>query len=233
MTQPTRHLVRLLRLALPGLALLLTACIDTPPRSIIKQPSSARPARPVADAEPTGSIYQARPGFGYRPLFEDRRARQVGDTLIVTINENTSASKKSSTDASRDSSSGLTISPFTNLPSLGLAGASLTATQSSKFAGAGDAAATNAFSGTITVTVIEVLDNGNLVVSGEKQVAVNQGTEFVRVSGVVNPDSIVGANTVSSTQIADARLEYKANGFIDEAQRMGWFQRFFLNLSPF
>jgi flagellar L-ring protein precursor FlgH len=223
-----------LRAALWLLAVTLGACAQfVPERSIIRQPTSARPARPAVDAEPTGGIYQARPGVAYRPLFEDRRARQIGDTLIVSINENTTASKKSSTDATRDSSSSLTISPLAKLPSFGLGGASLTAAQASKFAGTGDAAATNAFTGTITVTVIEVLDNGNLVVSGEKQVAVNQGTEFVRVSGVVNPDTIVGANTVSSTQLADARLEYKANGFLDETQKMGWMQRFFLNASPF
>lgn len=223
----------LLRVAAPLLAALLAACADTPPRSIIDQPMSAMPPRPPADLEPTGGIYRAQPGVAYRPLFEDRRAQQVGDTLIVSINENTSASKKSSTDASRASSSSLSISPFSNLPSLGLGGASLSGTQSSKFAGAGDAAATNAFTGTITVTVVDVLSNGNLVVRGEKQVAVNQGTEYVRLSGVVAPANIVGGNTVSSTQIADARIEYKANGFIDEAQKMGWLQRFFLTVSPF
>ncbi|MDE3012434.1 MAG: flagellar basal body L-ring protein FlgH [Pseudomonadota bacterium] len=215
------------------LAGLLAACADVPPRSIVDQPMSALPPRAPADLEPTGGIFRAQPGVAYRPLFEDRRAQQVGDTLIVSISENTSASKKSSTDASRDSSSSLSISPFSKLPSLGLGGASLTGTQSSKFAGAGDAAATNAFTGTITVTVVDVLSNGNLVVRGEKQVAVNQGTEYVRLSGVVAPANIVGGNTVSSTQIADAKIEYKANGFIDEAQKMGWLQRFFLNVSPF
>ncbi len=216
-----------------ALALLLAACAEAPPHSIVNQPMTALPARPPADIEPNGGIYQTQPGVAYRPLFEDRRAQQVGDTLIVSINENNTASKKSSTDASRDSSSSLAISPFAKLPSFGLGGASLTATQGSKFAGAGDAAATNAFTGTITVTVVDVLSNGNLVVRGEKQVAVNQGTEFIRLSGVVAPANIVGGNTVSSTQIADARIEYKANGFIDEAQKMGWLQRFFLNVSPF
>lgn len=84
---------------------MLTGCAEPAPRSIITQPMSARPAQAIADPEPTGSIYQTRPGYGYRPIFEDRRARQVGDTIIVTINENTSASKKSSTDASRATSS--------------------------------------------------------------------------------------------------------------------------------
>src|SRR5690606_42061672 len=67
----------------------------------------------------------------------------------------------------------------------------------------------------------------------EKQIAINQGTEFIRFSGVVNPRTISGANTVPSTQVADARIEYVGNGYINEAQTMGWLQRLFLNLSPF
>ncbi|WP_260459727.1 flagellar biosynthetic protein FliO [Enterobacter ludwigii] len=87
--------------------------------------------------------------------------------------------------------------------------------------------------GTITVTVNELLPNGNLRVVGEKQIAINQGTEFIRFSGVVNPRFISGGNTVPSTQVADARIEYVGNGYINEAQNMGWLQRLFLNLSPF
>jgi flagellar L-ring protein precursor FlgH len=211
---------------------ILSGCAEAPPKSIIQLPSTARPAAAIRDPEPTGGIYQARPGFGFKPIFEDRRARVVGDNIVVSIAESTSASKKSSVDAARTTSSALALN-MNKLPTLGLAGASLTGSDTTKFGGSGDAAATNAFNGTITVTVIEVLPNGNLMVSGEKQIAVNQGTEFVRLSGVVNPDYILSGNTISSTQIADARLEYKANGFIDDAQSMGWMQRFFLKVSPF
>ena len=98
--------------------------------------------------------------------------------------------------------------------------------------GKGESASNNDFTGTITVTVIEVLANGNLLVSGEKQVGINQGSEFIRFSGVVNPTAING-NTVSSVQVADARLEYRATGYIDEAQQMGWLSRFFLSVLPF
>ena len=103
----------------------------------------------------------------------------------------------------------------------------------SSFSGAGAATANNAFNGTITVTVIEVYPNGNLLVSGEKQLAINQGNEFIRFSGVINPNTVTTSNTVQSTQIADARIEYKGSGFIDESQRMGWLQRFFVALLPF
>jgi len=92
--------------------------------------------------------------------------------------------------------------------------------------------ASNTFNGTITVTVTGVLPNGNLAVSGEKQMLINQGDEFVRFSGVVNPNTISNLNAVYSTQVADAKIEYSAKGYLNEAENMGWLQRFFLNVSP-
>ena len=109
----------------------------------------------------------------------------------------------------------------------------LSANDSNKFTGKGENTSSNAFNGTITVTVIEVLPNGNLLVSGEKQIGLKEGEEFVRFSGIINPNNITSANAVQSTQVADARIEYKANGFIDSAQSMGWLSRFFLSVLPF
>ncbi|HNQ76552.1 MAG TPA: flagellar basal body L-ring protein FlgH, partial [Pseudothauera hydrothermalis] len=103
----------------------------------------------------------------------------------------------------------------------------------SDFSGSGAAAANNAFNGTITVTVIDVYPNGNLLVSGEKQIAINQGQEFIRFSGVINPNVVTAANTVQSTQVADARIEYKGSGFIDEHNTIGWLHRFFVAILPF
>jgi len=80
---------------------------------------------------------------------------------------------------------------------------------------------------------LELLSNGNLRVRGEKQIAINQGTEFIRFAGVVDPQVIRGDNSVLSTRVADARIEYVGDGYINEAQHMGWLQRFFLNISPF
>ena len=114
----------------------------------------------------------------------------------------------------------------------GNARADVEASGGNTFNGKGGANASNTFNGTLTVTVDQVLVNGNLHVVGEKQIAINQGTEFIRFSGVVNPRTISGSNTVPSTQVADARIEYVGNGYINEAQNMGWLQRFFLNLSP-
>jgi flagellar L-ring protein precursor FlgH len=119
------------------------------------------------------------------------------------------------------------------MPFKGAQGTAVSASDVNKFTGSGQNTSSNDFTGTITVTVIEVYPNGNLLVSGEKQIGLKEGEEFVRFSGVVNPNTIASANTVTSTQVADARIEYKANGFIDSAQVMGWLGRFFLSFLPF
>ena len=208
--------------------LLLAACTTVPPTNV-HQPMTARPQARAENAVPNGSIYQP----GTRTLFEDRRARFVGDIITVNLVEQTAASKKSSANAERNASLAASITALAKLPLGGLNGLDAAASDASKFGGKGDAAANNAFTGTITTTVIEVLPNGNLLVSGEKQIAINQGNEFIRFSGIVNPVSVTGANTVQSTQVADARIEYRANGYIDETQQMGWLQRFFVAIMPF
>jgi flagellar L-ring protein precursor FlgH len=220
--------MRMTKVSLLGTAL-LAGCITTTPPTAVHQPMTARPA--TNDTVPhNGAIYQA--SFA-RPLLEDRRARMVGDTVIINIVEKTAAAKKSNTGAERTQSFDVRVPTMWHLPGKSALNMALTADDSSKFAGKGESAANNTFSGTITCTVIEVLPNGNLLVSGEKLVAINQGEEFIRFSGVVNPVNLGSANTVSSTQVADARIEYKANGFIDSANTMGWLARFFLTVLPF
>lgn len=210
---------------------LLGACTTVPPTNV-HQPMSARPAqRPdalAASLAATGSIYQAGTS---RTLFEDRRARYVGDTITVTITENTSAATKSNNSLSKTGSISASSGPNVNLPGKSLI--ELKGSSSNTAAGKGEAAANNVFTGTITVTVIEVLANGNLLVSGEKQVAIGHGQEYIRLSGIVNPYFVNAANTIASSQIADARIEYKESGAISEAQVMGWLARFFLTFMPF
>ncbi len=102
---------------------------------------------------------------------------------------------------------------------------------------AGAGAASEDMTGTISVTVIEVLTNGNLLVSGEKQVGINNSDEYIRFSGVVNPTTITAANTVQSPQVADARLEYRNAGamreVVNDAQSLGFLGRFFMSVLPF
>lgn len=179
-----------------------------------------------------GAIYQA--GFGASALFEDWRPRAVGETLTILVSENVNASKNSATNSSRD---GSVTADVGLIPQIfgGLTASALNSNASGKntLSAKGGANAANTFNGVITVTVVEVLPNGNLMVSGEKQMLINQGTEFIRFSGVVNPRTVSASNTVASTQVADARIEYSAKGYLNEAQTMGWLQRFFLNVRPF
>lgn len=212
-------------------AALLAGCSSDPFRKVeIQQPLTARPAAMPALPSANGAIFQTA---AYRPLFEDRRARAIGDTLTININEKLQASKQASTTANRTGAVNFEVPTVHGLPIKGLKDAALAADSKSDFAGKGDSSANNVFTGAITVTVIEVLPNGNLIVSGEKQIGINQGSEFIRLSGVVNPTTIVNGNVVSSTQVADARIEYRGTGYIDEAQTMGFLQRVFLSVLPF
>lgn len=215
---------------------LLAGCASTPPTSV-HQPMTVRPAYQEAPRLANGSIYQ---DASVRPLFEDRRARYVGDILTVRITENNKASAESASNASRAGKtsagiSGLDAYPFSNVKSLKkLNGLNLSAESGNTFAGGGDVENNNAFTGSITVTVIDVYPNGNLLVSGEKQVSIGHQQEFIRLSGVVNPRDILSeTSSVDSSRIADARIEYKATGYISEAQLMGWLARFFLSVLPF
>ncbi|MGF6977508.1 flagellar L-ring protein precursor FlgH [Paraburkholderia sp. JPY465] len=206
----------------------LGGCALVPKQPSIQQPMTALPPVPP-QAQAPGSIYN--PGFAGRPLFEDQRPRNVGDIITIVIAENINATKNSGANASRNGSTNLSVPTAGFLSGL-FAKTNLSASGANGFAGTGGANASNTFNGTITVTVTGVQANGNLIVSGEKQMMINQGNEFVRFSGVVNPNTISSLNAVYSTQVADAKIEYSAKGYINEAETMGWLQRFFLNVAP-
>lgn len=210
-------------------AAVLAGCQSVPPTNV-HQPMTARPAPRAQNPYASGAIFNAGTS---RPLFEDRRARYVGDTLTITITENTSASTSSNSSANRTSSISASVPTISGLPGKNFQGLSLAAESENDFAGKGAAAAKNVFTGTITVTVIDVLENGNMLVSGEKQVAIGHGQEYIRLSGVVNPSFIAADNSIASSRVADARVEYKESGYISEAQVMGWLARFFLTFMPF
>ncbi|HRO36266.1 flagellar basal body L-ring protein FlgH [Thauera sp.] len=218
-------------LGVAALALLSgCAAIQTTPPSAVHQPMSVRPEAMATALPANGAIYQT---VQARPLFEDRRARRIGDTITINLVERNTAQKSANANATRNGNMTAGIGPINRLPLTGLNGLELEAEAESDFNGKGAAAANNVFNGTITVTVIDVYPNGNLLVSGEKMVAINQGNEFIRFSGVINPNNVTTANTVQSTQVADARIEYRGSGFIDESNTMGWLQRFFVAIMPF
>jgi flagellar L-ring protein precursor FlgH len=219
---------RLRGAGLIGVLLGLAGC-GTTPSSILDTPTTARPQANPAQVAGNGAIYQAA---AYRPLFEDRRARHVGDVLTIVINEKTQAGKKASSNAEKTGSVDSSISAVAGLPLKSLQGMGLTAASSTAYDDKSAVDSSNMFTGSVTVTVIEELPNGNLVVAGEKQIALDKSTEYIRLSGVVQPDSIQAGNTVSSAKVADARIEYRTSAKFDSAEVMGWLARFFLSFIP-
>lgn len=208
-----------------SLLLLASGCAVTP-KTITNGPSTARPLQPSAVAYNSGGIYSPAT---YRPLLEDKRARLVGDTIVINITENTSATKSGTNSASKSGEVNAGVASF-----LGRTFPRLSASASSDNS-YDDAAASNSrnvFTGTISATVTEVLPNGHLAVSGEKQVAFDRGTEFVRFSGVVDPMYVAAGNSIASSRVADARIEYRTNSNIDASQVMSILTRFFLSIAP-
>ena len=157
-------------------------------------------------------------------LFEDHRARLVGDTIIISIAEKTSAGKNVANSSSKDAKTDVKIPAR-------IAAFDLEGSNSLSNAEKAAANAANNFTGTVAATVTEVLPNGYLKVRGEKQVAFDRGTEFIRFSGVVNP-ATVNNNTVASTSVADMRVEYRTNSNFDRAAMQSALARFFLSILP-
>ncbi|KRC03363.1 flagellar basal body L-ring protein FlgH [Duganella sp. Root198D2] len=205
---------------------LLSACVAAP-TSIVNGPTSARPLPPPYPpvAQNNGAIYQQS---SYRPAFEDRRARHVGDVINVVITESTSAVKNGASAGNKSGSVNFGVPGLLQ----NKLGTNIATSADNKFADADSQSLSNSFRGTIGATVVEVLSNGNLVIAGEKQVGMNKATEYIRISGMVNPDSING-NSVASTSIADARVEYRTKSNIDGAEVQSMLSRFFLSLLPF
>ncbi|MDV5860926.1 flagellar basal body L-ring protein FlgH [Pseudomonas mendocina] len=196
------------------------------------------PRTPLPAAQNNGSIYQA--GFE-NGLYDDRKAFRVGDIITITLNERTQASKNANSNIQKDSSANLGVtSLFGSTPSVTnpLTGGNMNLgaqfNGEREASGSGQAGQSNSLSGSITVTVAEVLPNGILAVRGEKWMTLNTGDELVRISGLVRADDIATDNTVASTRIADARITYSGTGAFADASQPGWLSRFFVSpLWPF
>lgn len=222
-------------MAWPGAAacaLLLAGCqaLNAPPPVDIAQPTSVRPLPVAAAPVNNGAIFQ---NGQYRPLFEDYRARLVGDTLTVQIVERVSASQKSNStvDKSGKIEGSITALPYIKAGALNKAAVSGSSTNA--FEGKGSTDTANDFSGVINVTVTEVLPNGHLIIAGEKQIGVNFNTDVLRFSGQIDPLMIRPGNVIASAQIANVRIEHRGRGQQAEAQGIGWLSRIFLNVVAF
>jgi len=173
----------------------------------------------------TGAIYQSNRNFSF---YGDQVAINVGDILTVILQESTSASKKA--DTSYDKDDEVTFNEATILGNLiSKKGLSLLTDPSFERAFDGKASSdqSNSLNGNISVTVSEVLPNGVLRIQGEKWLRLNQGDEYVRVTGLVRPQDIGTDNTIDSSKIADARIAYGGTGEFDDVNRQGWLSRFF------
>lgn len=214
-----------------GLLAALAGCEAMNPRPPVDIAMPIYVAPPeLAEAPATnGSIYQAS---RYRPLFEDYRARLVGDSLTVQIVEKISATQKStsSIDKTGKLSAGVTALPFFKPNSFSRASAA--GTSENSFEGKGTTENSNDFSGTITATVTGVLANGHLLIAGEKQIGVNHNVDVLRFSGQVDPRLIQSGNFIPSAQIANVRIEQRGRGAQADAQGIGWLSRFFLSVLP-
>jgi flagellar L-ring protein precursor FlgH len=203
----------------------LSACGLLPAKHPKPEAAVARvlpPPTPRTD----GAIYQSGQEV---ELFADLKARRVGDVLTVRLTEVTNASKSAVTKTAKTTTvnnTGPTIMGRT-ITTGGVPIFTTTLAGADSFDGEGSSTQGNSLAGSLTVTVMEVQSNGNLIVQGDKTLKLNQGDEFVRVSGTVRRADIASDNTVTSDKVADAHISYSGKGVIDSANRMGWLARFF------
>lgn len=192
-----------------------------------------QPIMPPQAAPTAGAIYAAGPTL---QLYSDRRARDVGDLLTITLLENTTATTSANTATAKESDLSIGTPSIFGAP-VTLGGKDiLSATANGKrdFTGKGNSAQSNRLQGSVTVTVVQRLPNGNLVVQGQKNLRLNQGDELVQVQGIVRPADIAQDNSIPSSRVAEARIVYGGRGPVAQSNAMGWLSRFFNSgLTPF
>lgn len=208
----------------------LTGCTSLPDQQVKNDPEFApiEPTDPSVDFINTGSMFQEN---YTNNLYSDIKAHKVGDIITVYLEEATSASKKSATSQGKANSYKLDIDPMT-LPGSGtiplaVSGLAVGTSQNSSFKGDADADQSNKLQGSITVNVVRVLSNGNLVIRGEKWLMLNNGEEYVRIKGVIRSEDVSSDNTVSSMRVANARIQYGGTGDFANTQKQGWLTAFF------
>jgi len=196
--------------------------------SEVKQlaPAMSRPASMSRQAEATGAIF--RTDAPQRGLFDDRRARFVGDTITIVLQETVNSSKQTATALSRDESANQKVTAAFGLSAKSLNNLGFGAAELDKANNTGSSSQSGVFNGTIATTVAEVLPNGNLLVSGDKEIQINQGVQHLRFSGIVNPINVRPDNTIASTAVANARLEYREDGTLGDNAIIGGLMRFFI-----
>jgi flagellar L-ring protein precursor FlgH len=218
-----------MRLLSLTICLSLAGCASLPEPMPRHNPAFAPASPPYAGRglAPTGSLYHANTSLH---LFENLTARRVGDILTIRLVEATDASKDADLKVQKSNAISASAPLIFGTPKpLGVDFESKVTTDKN-FKGAGGASQSNKLKGTITVTVVEVLPNGNLRVQGEKRITINDGHEYVRLSGIVRPVDIDETNSVPSTKVADATIMYTGEGAMADIKHVGWLTRFFNSL---
>ena len=217
------------------LAVLQGCAAQQPVMSSLSPSPDFAPVYPLAKdqtAPATGGIYGNRQSDAW---FGRGRNYQIGDLITVMLNESTQADRSQKTDVSRDASNTAlpkgantllgNVHPFFDALNLNAA-----KTASS---GKGSAAQAASLTGSVTVTVTEILANGNLVVRGEKKLGLSEGTEVIQVAGVIRPQDIGPNGTVQSLRLANAQISYRGSGDLAAASKPGWGTSALLKFWPF
>ncbi|MDA9657210.1 flagellar basal body L-ring protein FlgH [Alphaproteobacteria bacterium] len=161
----------------------------------------------------------------------DRRAKKVGDILSVTLSETFSSNKAVTNSSGKTDTIGAEVGPTGLLRNF--AGLGGSASKTNSFSGSMATNQSNSLSGTLSATVVRVFPNGNLEIKGQKKLRITEGTEYIRLSGIIRPQDISTTNSVSSAKIAEAQIEYVGAGILDSATKPGWGSKIFRAISPF
>jgi len=208
---------------------LLAGCKSTSPEQVKANDPFYAPSIPVIikdEIAVNGSLFSASLA---NSLYSDVKARRVGDIITVNLSENTNASKSAGTTSSKESS--VNLDPIVGLGAnplrIGNQAIQLGMDSSNEFTGDAQASQSNSLNGNISVTVVEVLPNQNLIIRGEKWLTLNNGDEYIRLTGVIRPADIAPTNEINSNKIANARIQYSGTGSFARAQEKGWLTQFF------
>ncbi len=217
------------RILTVGLMLLLGGCYSTADSQIRANDPYYAPVVPDMPKETiveNGGLFHSSMA---NSLYSDVKARRIGDIITVNLRENTNASKSAGTTTSREST--LDLQPIVglggNAVNIGNESIQLGMDSSNEFNGDAQANQSNSLSGNISVTVIEVLANQNLLIRGEKWLTLNNGDEYIRLTGIIRTADISPNNEIDSSKIANARIQYSGTGSFSTAQKQGWLSKFF------
>jgi len=228
------HFKRILLVGSVILTSLLTGCNVMPPQAMTHSPQfePVYPIKQVQASSATGAIYVGRQSDSW---FGKGRNFQVGDVITVLLNESTQAARSQVGSISRNSTNDM-LSP--GLAVLGnklggvMKGTDFSKTDISN-KGTGTADQTASLTGSVAVSVVEVMPNGNLVLRGEKQLALTEGSEIIQVAGIIRPDDVSPSNTVQSKRLANAQIAYRGSGDLANATKAGWGTSTLLKIWPF